>query len=111
MEVDANGIEIAAFGIRNDLAQPVAGRLSLPVPFADLPGKLRPKALELLNALVDGRQMSPGQIQHMRARRAPGATQFQNLADFVEREAERLRLLNEPEFGNSSVRIASVSAL
>lgn len=95
MKIDAAGLHGAVLGVRNDAAQSIAGRLAPAVPFADLGFKVRSKAGELFNALVHRRQMSPRQVQHVGARRASGATQLQDFADFAEGEAERLGFLDQ----------------
>jgi hypothetical protein len=56
------------------------------------------KRLKLPDPFVHRRKVLMPERHYARTRRVPGSLQFQDLADLVQRERERLRLCDEAQF-------------
>ena len=61
------------------------------------------------NPLVNRGEMMLRKVQHVGAWRLAGPTQFEDFADFIEREPKCLRLLDETQFLNRRIRVMPVT--
>jgi hypothetical protein len=84
MQINGREAKASFLRARNNLTEPTTRGFALAIPLGNLIGELITKTCELPDSLVQGLQMSPGQIQDVGARCVTSPAQRQNLADFVE---------------------------
>jgi hypothetical protein len=93
----------------DDPAESFTRRLLDAIPFRDFVGELATKFCQLRDAVVQRLKMTPRELEHVRAWMRARAGECQHFFDLVERESERLRFLDEPQFVEYFVAIAPIA--
>ena len=108
VQIKARSIGQSLVRARDNLTESSTRRLSLPIPLGEFDRKLVSKTRELLNALLDAREVSSGKIHDARAGCVSCTAQPENLTDLFKREAERLGFLYEAQFVDGRVGISPI---
>ncbi|HUE85164.1 MAG TPA: hypothetical protein VMO26_03730 [Vicinamibacterales bacterium] len=95
--------------IRNESAEALTSYAGfLLIPLGQFGRELIAKRLEPPKALFDGREMLVPEREHLRTRHSARTRQREDLGDFLEGEAQRLRLLDEAQLHDRLLRVPSV---